>query len=70
MKTFIMRNHVRFFSKTAALNVLGICQENILPKAGNYMFKVDNRNNRNRCDICSKLKIRTSLWRRFRKMLF
>ena len=31
MKTFIIRNHVRFFSKTAVLNVLGICQENIQP---------------------------------------
>ena len=29
------------------------------------MFKVNNRNTRTRCDICSKLKIMTSLWRRF-----
>ena len=27
--------------------------------AGNYMFKVNNRNTRTRCDICSKLKIKT-----------
>ena len=26
----------------------------------NYMFKVDNRNTRKRCDICSKLTIKTS----------
>ena len=35
MKTFIIRNHVQFFSKTAVLNVLGIFQENIQPIAGN-----------------------------------
>ena len=27
--------------------------------AGNYMFKVNNRNTRARCEICSKLTIRT-----------
>ena len=27
--------------------------------AGNYMFKVNNRNNRTRCEICSKLTIKT-----------
>ena len=26
---------------------------------GNYMFKVDNRNTRARCKICSKLTIKT-----------
>ena len=26
--------------------------------AGNYMFKVNNRNTRTRCDICSKLTIK------------
>ena len=36
--------------------------------AGNYMFKVNNRNTRTRCEICSKLTIKTSKrgqWRRF-----
>ena len=28
--------------------------------AGNYMFKVNNRNTRTRCVICSKLTIKTS----------
>ena len=35
--------------------------------AGNYTFKVSNRNTRTRCKICSKLTIKTSerrLWRR------
>ena len=27
--------------------------------AGNYMFKVNNRNTRTRCEICSKLAIKT-----------
>ena len=27
--------------------------------AGNYMFKVNNRNTRKRCKICSKLIIKT-----------
>ena len=27
--------------------------------AGNYMFKVNNGNTRTRCEICSKLKIKT-----------
>ena len=29
--------------------------------AGNYMFKVNNRNTRLRCEICSKLTIKISL---------
>ena len=28
-------------------------------QAGNYMFKVNNRNTRTRCEICSKLTIKT-----------
>ena len=33
-----------------------------------YFFKVNNRNSRKKCEICSKLTIKTSeqpLWRRF-----
>ena len=42
--------------------------------AGNYMFKVNNRNTRTRCEICSKLTIKTperrqgslrSLWQKW-----
>ena len=38
---------------------LALC--NIEPRypAGNYMFKVNNRNTRTRCEICSKLTIKT-----------
>ena len=32
----------------------------ILFPAGNYIFKVNNRNTRTRCEICSKLTIKTS----------
>ena len=31
------------------------CGNLISIPAGNYMFKVNNRNNRTRCEICSKL---------------
>ena len=30
--------------------------------AGNYMFKVNNRNTRTGCEICSKLTIKTQQW--------
>ena len=33
-----------------------LLQETSYP-AGNYMFKVNNRNTRTRCEICSKLTI-------------
>ena len=36
--------------------------------ADNYLFKVNNRNTRTRCEICSKLTIKTAeqrQWRRF-----
>ena len=34
--------------------------------AGNYMFKVNNRNTRTRCEICSKLTIKTPERRQWR----
>ena len=34
--------------------------------AGNYTFKVDNRNTRTRCEICSKLTIKTPKRRQWR----
>ena len=36
-------------------------------KAGNYMFKVNNRNTRERCEICSRLTIKTSRQRQWRR---
>ena len=35
--------------------------------AGNYMFKVNNRNTRTRCEICSKLKIKIPERRQWRR---
>ena len=43
------------------------CMINSMTPAGNYMFKVNNRNTRTRCEICSKLTIKTPerrYWRR------
>ena len=39
-------------------NVLSLLTRYFYP-AGNYMFKVNNRNTRTRCEICSKLTIKT-----------
>ena len=35
--------------------------------AGNYMFKFNNRNTRTRCEICSKLTIKTPERRHWRR---
>ena len=35
--------------------------------AGNHMFKVNNRNTRKRCEICSKLTIKTPEQRQWRR---
>ena len=34
-------------------------KQNLINPAGNYMFKVNNRNTRTRCEICLKLIIKT-----------
>ena len=47
-------------SKAMNLTVL------ISSPADNYMFKVNNRNTRTRCEICSKLTIKTSERRHWR----
>ena len=36
-------------------------------QAGSYIFKVNNWNNRTRCEICSKLTIKTPEWRHWRR---
>ena len=56
-KNFIM--HKKYLSDT--------CEYGPLNAAGIYLFKVNNRNTRTSCEICSKLKIKTperSHWRR------
>ena len=60
-----LRNHNPSWKKN-----LCQCQTNqylnLLP-AGNYMFKVNNRNTRTRCEICSKLTIKTAERRHWRR---
>ena len=47
--------------------MMAVAMTKTLISAGIYLLKVNNRNIRTRCEICSKLKIRTSerhQWRR------
>ena len=40
-----------------------LCQKLLMPDpSGSYMFKVNNRNTRTRCEICSKLTIKLTLY--------
>ena len=41
------------------MNMNNGLRENHEHPAGNYMFKVNDRNNRIKCEICSKLTIKT-----------
>ena len=43
--------------KTTNKNLVSASQS-LLNTAGNYMFKVNNRNTRTRCEICSKLTLK------------
>ena len=47
--------------------MMAVAMTKMLISAGIYLLKVNNRNTRTRCEICSKLTIRTSerhQWRR------
>ena len=46
-------------SVTKSLNYLKEQIARSTNPAGNYMFKVNNRNTKTRCEICSKLTIKT-----------
>ena len=51
------KNTYRRYSKIfKELDVIVKCSNN---PVGNYMFKVNNRNTRTRCKICSKLTLKT-----------
>ena len=41
--------------------------KNIFQTTGNYNFKVNNRNTRAKCEVCSKLTIMASEWRQWRR---
>ena len=74
IKIFKLSNLIMLYCNSAALYALlllkAFCEQNTWNKtvglssldspAGNYMFKVDNRNSRTRCEICSKLTIKLS----------
>ena len=49
---------VRFICGIQLWNYVELCREANFP-AGNYIFKVNNRNTRPRCEICSKVTIKT-----------
>ena len=51
------------FSKTDQWQLRDISQE----PAGNYMFKVNNRNTRTRSEVCSKLTIKIPERRQWRR---
>ena len=52
----IIKNIFTIFVK---INVNHILFDNNYYPAGNYVFKVNNRNTGTRCEICSKLKTKT-----------
>ena len=48
-----------FSEKILPLNQLR-CETTVISPVGIYLFKVDNRNTRTSCEICSKVTIKTS----------
>ena len=58
-----------FFEKIVTAKIRSLFSEKVssltldkvlnTPPTGNYMFKVNNRNTRKKCEICSKLTIKT-----------
>ena len=53
-----------------ALDLAILDYTHIIKVAGNYMFKVNNRNTRTRCEICSTLTIKIPERRRSRSGIF
>ena len=51
----------------AAQLLLSSCQFCFIRPAGNYILKVNNRNTRTRCEICSKLTIKIPKRRQWRR---
>ena len=52
---------LKFFASAGKLNTFRLLNKNTLSPnpSGTYMFKVNHRNTRARCEICSKLTINT-----------
>ena len=57
---YLVTDWYRLYHKRESLTAVEVrtWQQRCIP-AGNYMFNVNNRNNRARCEICSKLTIKT-----------
>ena len=66
----IIAHHITLIIKFQTMNLVAMnAKFNVLTSsAGNYMFKVNNRKNtRTRCEICSKLIIKTPERRQWRR---
>ena len=51
-------NRFRDYDRTETMK-MNFCSPNLYDPADIYMFKVNNRNTRTKCEICSKLIIKT-----------
>ena len=65
------RQDVHLLTRNKLLKVLYVrlYSENSHP-AGNYMFEVNNKNTKRKCEICSKLTIKTTEQCQWRQLLF
>ena len=61
-----MRKYLTLDSRTKFTGFLSEIDPDLFP-IGICMFKVNNRNTRTRCEICSKLTIKTPEWRQWRR---
>ena len=61
------RLHVSFLFAQLRWNMMSQRQINVKYPAGIYLLKVNNRNTRTRCEICSKLTIKTPERRQWRR---
>ena len=68
MPDFIAKGNkvLHFFQKCVTKNVRIAVRPSTYP-AGIYLFKVNNRNTRTKCEICSKLTINTPERRQWRR---
>ena len=64
---FLSNDHLLNFSVNQSHYWCSLrCKKQLSP-AGNYMFKVNNRNTRTRYEICLKLIVKTPEWRHWRR---
>ena len=58
-KLFTLHSRLYISNPTSNFEIKMIRRLEKISPVGNYMFKVNNRNTRTRCEICSKLTIKT-----------